>query len=312
MGNHKREVQKVMNSFEEEYKSSFDHSIYIRTNDDYYFSISTLSNFFGVTWQSIKKHYAYGLASGEFTEKESCKPFSELCNLRLDNSSFRGRPPKDMYNFDVLFYCGMHITTPQAKMFQKWVKSIVKEKLDETHEKRKLEKQGRCTVRDVFKLTCDYVPGSKTTTQNIIEFEMLVSHAATHMTPAEIKSNRADAEQTNMGLTSFSGKKPTLKDVLNAKNYYYSNELEKSTDIVNMLHGFCEFYVKNTADVTGTMLVNYLRDILKLSNQPLLEGYGSISSKKADKHVRNEYAIFKEKDYGQTKLHLEGENVHIR
>jgi len=300
MGNHKQEIQIIRNGFGEEYKSSFDHSIYIRTKDDYWFSINTLAEFFGVNRQNIEYHYANGLLFGEFTEKESCKSFSDLCKFNLHNSSRRGRPPKYMYNFDVLFYCGMHITTPQAKIFQKWVKSIIKEKLDETHEKRQIEKQARCSVRDVFKLTCDY--GSPDTSKNITEFEMLVTYASTNMTPAEIKFYRADSEQKNMGLTTFSGRKPTSKDVVNSKNYCYDNELEKSADIVKMLYGFCEFYVKNTADVTGAMLVKYLKEILQLSNQPLLEGYGSISSGKANNHVKAEYAIFKEKDYGQTKL----------
>lgn len=300
MGNHKQEIQIVRNDFEEEYKSSFDHSIYIRTEEDYWFSTTTLAKFFGVSRQNIEEHYDNAVSFREFDEKESCKSFSELCKVNLHNSSRRGRPPKYMYNFDVLFYCGMHITTPQAKMFQTWVKSIVKEKLDETHEKRQIEKKKRCSVRDVFKLTCDY--GSPDTSKNIAEFEMLVTYASTNMTPAEIKFYRADSEQRNMGLTTFSGKKPTINDVCNSKNYFYNNELEKSTDIVDMLYGFCYFFVKNTADVTGVMLVKYLREILQLSNQPLLEGYGSISSGKANNHVKEEYALFKEKDYGQTKL----------
>jgi len=60
-------------------------------------------------------------------------------------------------------------------------------------------------------------------------------HWAAHgHTAAEIIYARADAEKTNMGLTSWSGKIPRKSDVEIAKNYLDAEELNILNRIVSM------------------------------------------------------------------------------
>ena len=59
-------------------------------------------------------------------------------------------------------------------------------------------------------------------------------HYAAHgHTAAEVISERANAEKPFMGLTSFKGEVPTLKDVGVAKNYLNENELKILNNLVS-------------------------------------------------------------------------------
>ena len=61
-------------------------------------------------------------------------------------------------------------------------------------------------------------------------------HYAAHgHTAAEVISERANAEKPFMGLTSFKGEVPTLKDVGVAKNYLNENELKILNNLVPVI-----------------------------------------------------------------------------
>lgn len=58
-------------------------------------------------------------------------------------------------------------------------------------------------------------------------------HYAIHgQTASEVIYNRADAEKEFMGLTTFKGNQPTLKEAVVAKNYLSEKELRAMLDIL--------------------------------------------------------------------------------
>lgn len=66
-------------------------------------------------------------------------------------------------------------------------------------------------------------------------------HFAAHgHTAAEVIYERADANQPFMGLTSFSGEFPALKDISIAKNYLKGNELKILNNLVSGYFDFAE------------------------------------------------------------------------
>ena len=81
-------------------------------------------------------------------------------------------------------------------------------------------------VLDIYATAVDYDPRSLQS----IEFFKIVQnklHFAAHgHTAAEVIFDRADAEQDFMGMTSFKGKWPTLRDAQTAKNYLSETELQ--------------------------------------------------------------------------------------
>ena len=66
-------------------------------------------------------------------------------------------------------------------------------------------------------------------------------HYAIHgQTAAEVIYSRADAEKEFMGLTTFAGKQPTLKEAVIAKNYLDEKELRAMGQLVSGYLDFAE------------------------------------------------------------------------
>lgn len=90
-------------------------------------------------------------------------------------------------------------------------------------------------VLDLYATSVDYDPKSNES----IEFFKIVQnklHYAVHgNTAAELIFNRADADKPFMGLTSFEGKEPKLKDVSIAKNYLDEDELKILNNMILIL-----------------------------------------------------------------------------
>lgn len=88
-------------------------------------------------------------------------------------------------------------------------------------------------VLDLYATAVDYDPKNDIS----IEFFKLVQnklHYAAHgHTAAEVIYQRADSTKPFMGLTSFSGELPTLKDISIAKNYLNEEELKVLNNLVS-------------------------------------------------------------------------------
>ncbi len=101
-----------------------------------------------------------------------------------------------------------------------------KELLDRIRDIRSSEKVMYRQVLDIYATAVDYDPHAKQS----IEFFKIVQnklHFAAHgHTAAEVIYERADADQHMMGLTSFKGDHPTLRDAKIAKNYLSAEELK--------------------------------------------------------------------------------------
>ena len=102
-------------------------------------------------------------------------------------------------------------------------------------------------------------------------------HYAIHgQTAAEVIYTRADAEKEFMGLTTFAGKQPTLKEAVIAKNYLDEKELSRYGAVGIRIFGFCRAPGREATsyDHAGTGQT-YLDRILTMSGEQLLEGNGS-------------------------------------
>lgn len=103
-----------------------------------------------------------------------------------------------------------------------------------------------------------------------------------------------------MGLTSFAGKQPTLKEAVVAKNYLDEKELRAMGQLVS---GYLDFAEREQA-MTMQNWAEHLDRILTMSGEQLLIGNGSVSHKQAVDKATGEYRKYKaktlsevEKDY---------------
>ena len=104
---------------------------------------------------------------------------------------------------------------------------------------------------------------------------------------------RADAEKEFMGLTTFKGYQPTLKEAVVAKNYLSEKELRAMGQLVSGYLDFAERQAEREQAMTMRDWAEHLDRILTMSGEQLLQGNGSISHKQAVDKVTDEYKKYK-------------------
>jgi len=107
-----------------------------------------------------------------------------------------------------------------------------------------------------------------------------------------------------MGLITFPGNRPYLKDVVVAKNYLDEKELRSLGQLVSGYLDFAERQAEREQVMTMQDWAKHLDNILTMSGEKLLQGAGSISHDEAIYKATTEYKKYKakilspvEKDY---------------
>jgi hypothetical protein len=114
--------------------------------------------------------------------------------------------------------------------------------------------------------------------------------------------SRADAEKHFMGLMSFPGKQPHLKDVVVAKNYLDDNELRALGQIVSGYLDFAERQAEREQPMSMEDWAAHLDRILTMSGENLLLGAGNISHEQAIDKATNEYKKYQQKTLSEVEI----------
>lgn len=126
------------------------------------------------------------------------------------------------------------------------------------------------------------------TPEDLKEFYDIVKNS----TAAEVIFKRANAEAPMMGLTSFKGDHPTLRDAQIAKNYLNENELKILNNLVSGYFDFAEIQAMKRRPMYMNDYVHQLDTILSSTGEALLTGSGSVSHQQAIDKAREEYRKF--------------------
>ena len=122
-------------------------------------------------------------------------------------------------------------------------------------------------------------------------------HYAAHgHTAAEVIYERADASQLFMGLKSFSGDFPALKDISIAKNYLNDEELKILNNIVSGYFDFAEIQAMRHNPMYMADYVEHLDNVLKTTGEKVLQGAGTISHAQAIEKATEEYRKYQEQN----------------
>lgn len=164
-----------------------------------------------------------------------------------------------------------------------------KELLDSIRDIRSSEKVMYRQVLDLYATSVDYDPKSS---ESIAFFKMVQNklHYAAHgHTAAEVIYERADASQPFMGLKSFSGDFPVLKDISIAKKYLNDEELKILNNIVSGYFDFAEIQAMRHNPMHMEDYVEHLDNVLKTTDEKVLQGAGTISHAQAIEKATEEY-----------------------
>jgi hypothetical protein len=224
----------------------------------------------------------------------------------------------DYYNLDVIISVGYRVKSLRGTQFRVWATERLKEYmikgftmdderlkgngggnywrelLDRIRDIRSSEKVLYRQVLDLYATSVDYDPHSE---ESIRFFKIVQNklHFAAHgHTAAEVIYERADAEKPFMGLTSFSGELPALKDIGIAKNYLTENELKILNNLVSGYFDLAEINAIEHKPMYMSDYVEQLDSVLTSGNRKLLTSAGKVSHDQAMKKAKEEYRKYQE------------------
>ena len=224
----------------------------------------------------------------------------------------------DYYNLDVIISVGYRVKSQRGVQFRIWATNVLKEYmikgfamdderlkgnaggnywkelLDRIRDIRSSEKVLYRQVLDLYATSVDYDPRSDESVKFFKIVQNKLHYAAHGHTAAEVIYERADAEKPFMGLTSFSGELPALKDIGIAKNYLQENELKILNNLVSGYFDLAEINAIEHKPMYMDDYVKQLDSVLSSGNRKLLTGAGSVSHKQALEKAKTEYRKYQE------------------
>ena len=223
----------------------------------------------------------------------------------------------DYYNLDVIISVGYRVKSKRGTQFRIWATNILKEYmrkgfamdderlknlggggyfkelLERIRDIRASEKVFYRQVLEIYATSIDYDPKAEISIRFFKKVQNKIHYAIHGHTAAEVIYNRADAEKEFMGLTSFAGKQPTLKEAVVAKNYLDEKELRAMGQLVSGYLDFAERQAEREQAMTMQDWSEHLDRILTMSGEQLLIGNGNVSHKQAIDKATGEYRKYK-------------------
>ena len=160
---------------------------------------------------------------------------------------------------------------------------------------RASEKRFYQKIRDLFALSSDYDKSDKATQMFFAETQNKLLYAVTHQTAAELIVSRADANQPNMGLTTWKGSIVRKGDVIIAKNYLLNEEIDSLNRLVDIFLTSAEERVKGRRDLTLDYWRKNVDSLLTFQEKDILQGAGSITNYVAEETAKQVYDVFNTK-----------------
>ncbi|MBR5968807.1 MAG: virulence RhuM family protein [Lachnospiraceae bacterium] len=269
-----------------------------------------IAELFGRAKSTINEHISNVYAEGELEERDSMRKFG--------NSEFSTKPT-NYYNLDVIISVGYRVKSIRGTQFRQWATKRLneyirkgftmdderlkelggggyfKELLERIRDIRASEKVFYRQVLDIYATSVDYDPKAEISIDFFRKVQNKIHYAVHGETAAEVIYNRADAEKEFMGLKSFKGDRPHLRDVEIAKNYLDEKELRAMGQIVSGYLDFAERQAEREEYMTMRDWAAHLNGILTSAGEKLLEGAGSVSHQEAIEKAHGEYRKYQER-----------------
>ena len=290
-------------------------NIEVKIEDDtVWLTQQQMSELFQTSRTNVVEHIKHIYEERELDEISTCRNFRQV---RKEGNREVTRQILH-YNLDMIISLGYRIKSVIATRFRQWATKRLKEYmikgftidderlkgngggnywkelLDRIRDIRSSEKVLYRQVLDLYATSVDYNPHSEESVRFFKIVKNKLHYAAHGHTAAEVIYQRADAEKPFMGLTSFSGELPALKDIGIAKNYLEENELKVLNNLVSGYFDLAEINAIEHKPMYMDDYVKQLDSVLSSGNRKLLTGSGSVSHKQALEKAKSEYRKYQE------------------
>ena len=292
--------------------------------DTVWLSIDQMAELFQRDKSTISRHIKNVFKDGELMREAVVANFATTAS---DGKVYQ----VDYYNLDAIISVGYRVKSQRGVQFRIWATNILKEYLkkgfamdderlknlggggyfkellERIRDIRASEKVFYRQVLEIYATSVDYDPKAEISIMFFKKVQNKMHYAIHGQTAAEVIYTRADAEKDFMGLTTFAGSQPTLKEAVVAKNYLSEKELRSMGQLVSGYLDFAERQAEREQVMTMKDWAEHLDRILTMSGEQLLQGNGSVSHKQAIEKATTEFKKYKaktisdvEKDYLDT------------
>ena len=286
-----------------------------------------MAELFQKSKSTINEHISNIYLEGELNKNDTMRKFG--------NSEFSTKPT-NFYNLDMIISVGYRVKSQRGVQFRIWASGIIKEYMkkgfamdderlknlggggywkeliERIRDIRASEKVLYRQVLEIYATSIDYDPKAEESIEFFKKVQNKIHYAVSGETAAEVIYHRADAEKEFMGLMSFAGEHPTLREAKIAKNYLDEKELRTMGQIVSGYLDFAERQAEREQVMTMKDWSKHLDNILTSTGEQLLVGNGSISHEQAMNKAEQEYKKYSaktlssvEKDYLSTIKYLD-------
>lgn len=207
--------------------------------DTVWLSIDQMAELFQRDKSTISRHIKNIFTEGELKREAIVANFATTA---ADGKTYQ----VNYYNLDVIISVGYRVKSQRGVQFRIWATGILKEYmrkgfaldderlknlggggyfkelLERIRDIRASEKVFYRQVLEIYATSIDYDPRAEISIQFFKKVQNKIHYAIHGQTTAEVVYTRADAEKEFMGLTTFSGSQPTLKEAVVAKKYLIS------------------------------------------------------------------------------------------
>ena len=272
-------------------------------NETVWLSKAQMAELFQRDRTSIGRHISAIFQEGELEQK------SNVQKMHVPNSD----KSVEFYSLEVIIAVGYRVKSQRGTQFRQWATARLKEyiqkgfALDDERLKgtgggsywkellarirdiRSSEKMLYRQVLDLYATSLDYNPHSEESVRFFQIVQNKLHYAAHGHTAAEVIYQRADAEQPFMGLRTFSGDLPVLRDVGVAKNYLDEQELRVLNNLVSGYFDIAEIAAIEHRPMYMRDYIAQLDAVLSSGGRKLLSGAGNVSHRQAIEKAQTEY-----------------------
>ncbi|AWN18321.1 virulence RhuM family protein [Streptococcus sobrinus] len=278
-----------------------------------------LAELFQTTKQNISKHIKAIFSDKELTEEATVN--YQLTVQKEGNRTVQRQVA--YYNLDMILAVGYRVRSSRGVQFRNYASTVLKEYLvkgfamdderlknlgggsyfkellERIRDIRSSEKVFYRQVLDLFATSSDYDSQSLEAKHFFATVQNKMHYAIHHQTASELVYGRIDSDKEFLGLTTFKGELPTLREAKVAKNYLSEKDLRSLNQLVSGYLDFAERQAEREQIMTMADWVEHVDRILLATGEDLLSGNGSISQKQMSEKVEAEYKRYQSKTLSQ-------------
>lgn len=288
------------------------------SNETLWMTQSAMAELFDIQKAAVSKHLSNIYADGELDKSATV---SKMETVQVEGERRVARK-LDFYNLDAIISVGYRVNSKRATQFRRWATQVLRqfmikgyvidkermeqgqflgkdyfeELLEEIREIRLSERRFYQKVTDLFATSVDYDAQSPIAREFFARVQNKMHYAVSHQTAPEIIYNRANANDKNMGLTSWKNSpngKILRTDVTIAKNYLGKDEIKDLGLIISAFLDMAESRAKRRIPMTMQDWAEQIDKFLELDERGILQNAGSISREIANNKALSEFEKYR-------------------